>query len=293
MATVPSHFQPLPLLSSKSNSGRESCMHENIVAIYASEIIEKSFPIVKVSRLVQLKFKSLVDGFGAVDQDTRKNFCFLKKTDGFMPSGTTFARDVQKTDLCQTFNYWFSYRDVHRGYEFSRNPLYAAVSDCEVELHNITQAIVNEMALHYGYRHPLLIRDDSYVQFNMYPASLKRPDRKYLQEIHEDGHIITYVKPNAPGLLIYAQGKEQLINLEVDEAIVMAGSLLTELTDGQVLPLYHAVLDLNLPAARASLIYNVNALCESVPSVSGRSIPMRAIANRHHAEFGQYPYHSV
>ncbi len=286
-------FQQLPFISTKTNGRQEYAAHRNMAAKYAAELFENSFAIVKVPEFVQSRFKRLAENFSRIDRQVRENFCFIKKTDGFMPHGTTFARDLQKTDLCQTFNYWHCYRGTHSQYAFSRDPFYTTVASCEVEVHDLCQAILAEVADHYNYEHPLDIRDDSYVQFNMYPETMKKADRKYLQDIHEDGHLITYVKPNAPGLLIYARGMEQLINMEPDEAIVMTGSLLTELTDGDVPPLYHAVLDLNLPAARASLIYNVNALYTAMPSVKGRTIQMRAIANQHHAEFWQYPYHSV
>jgi hypothetical protein len=293
MIDVIENLQLLPFVSTRDNNRRlESCIHEKITAKYAADILKNSFTIVKAQEPVQRKLRLLADAFESIDQHTRDSFCFVKRTDGFMPSGLTFARDLSKTDLCRTFNYWYHYRQMHREYQFSQGQFYRTISECEVDLYNTTQAILDEIAYHYNYSHSLNLRGDSYVQFNMYPDAMKRADRKYLQDIHEDGHVLTYVKPNAPGLLIYINGKEHLINLQTDEAIVMAGSLLTELPEGDVPPLYHAVLDLNLPAARASLIYNANCLYSSMRSFKGRLIPMTAIANQHHAEFGQHPYHS-
>jgi len=144
----------------------------------------------------------------------------------------------------------------------------------------------------FKYAHPIDFRNDSFVQLNVYPDMLKHRRRSHLQELHEDGHLVTFIKPNAPGLLVRVDGCDHLVNLERNELLVISGSLLTELTDGIVKPLYHSVLDLNPPAPRASLIYNVNALYDEMPSVQGRSIAMKSLANQHHVEFGQQPYHS-
>lgn len=99
------------------------------------------------------------------------------------------------------------------------------------------------------------------------------------------------IKPNAPGLVIYQNGKECLVDLAKDQAIVIAGSLLTQLSDGDIQPVYHAVLNLTLPAARPSIVYNVNVLAHSLPSFrAGADIRMFEFANEQHPQFGHNPY---
>lgn len=219
-------------------------------------------------------------------------FSFPKRTDGFMPLGTTFARDVKKTDLCETFNYWYAYYNEHTLYGFSKSDFYLNAARVETIFDRITSAILDGLSSCLDFDFKWNFRSDSYLQFNIYHDALRLLERRCLQDVHEDGHVITLVKPNNPGLVVYRDGVECLINLQDDEVIVMAGSLLTELTGVLIGPAYHAVLNLNLSECRASLIYNVNVLGRSVVSMGGKVLDMLEIANAHHVEFGQFPYHT-
>lgn len=85
--------------------------------------------------------------------------------------------------------------------------------------------------------------------------------------------------------------KECLVDIAKDQAIVISGSLLTELSDGEIQPTFHAVMNLTLPTARASIVYNVNVLSNIIPSFKqGRDIRMYDVANERHLEFGHAPY---
>lgn len=283
--------QPFPLISSKVKTviGSET---GNIFENYAKSLTHNGYAIIKINPLMRKHIRFIQNEFHSFDKGVKEEFSFVKNTDGFMPLGITFARDEEKTDLSETFNYWHKYKKLHSEHIFSNELFYKTISICEFEFFKIAHSILHEVVGQYQYTHPLDIRDDSYVQFNIYPDAMKRSSRINLQDQHEDGHLITLIKPNGPGLTINLNGLDHIVNLEADEAIVISGSLLTELTDGEIQPIYHSVLDLNLPSSRASLIYNVNVLYETIPSIRGRDIPMRDIANRHHMEFGQHPYHS-
>ncbi len=291
MFNIASTAQSFPLISSKTKNNYNNEVEQNF-GYNAKLLACGGYIIIKINPLVRKHVILLQSEIQTFDKGVKEEFSFVKNTDGFMPVGTTFARNEEKTDLCETFNYWYKYRSIHNEHIFSKEMFYRIISICECQLFKIASSILRELVGTYQYKHPLEVRDDSYVQFNVYPEAMKRSSRVNLQDLHEDGHLITLIKPNGPGLTLQLAGVDYIVNLEGDEAIIIAGSLLTELTDGEIQPVYHSVLDLNLPSARASLIYNVNALYESMPSVRGREIPMRDIANRHHMEFGQHPYHS-
>lgn len=259
---------------------------------HAKNIINNQFSIIKLPTTLEDNFLFIGNNYTDIALETKKEFTFINKTDGFMPLGITYARDKDKIDLCETFNYWHYYRAAHSLLSFSNSLFYQKISECEKIYHEVASKLLSDIANVYSYDYDLNIRKDSYLQFNIYPQPLKQIKRLYLQERHEDGHLLTIIKPNAPGLVIYLDDTEFLVNLEDDEAIVIAGSLLTELSDGIIPPLYHAVLDLNLPAIRTSLIYNVNILDVAIPSFNNKEIRMRDVANQHHMAFGQYPYHS-
>lgn len=277
-----------PLVSSKFSQREDVDTASGIL----DSLVNRSYAILTVGPNLARYLEKMQIEMAAVQQPERAQFSFVSRTDGFMPSGMTFARDAEKVDLCETFNFWHCYRSTHAKFSFSRGALYDTFSRAEAIFFETASEVVRMWSCRFNYVYPIDFRNDSFVQLNVYSDALKRPHRAHLQELHEDGHLLTFIKPNAPGLLLRIEGQDHLVNLERDELLVIAGSLLTELSDGIIQPLYHSVLDLNLPAPRASLIYNVTALYERMPSVGGRTIAMKDLANRHHVEFGQCPYHS-
>lgn len=277
-----------PLISSKLSQRN----HDESITTAAESLVERSYAILNTGPELARCLDKMQAEMAAVPASEREQFSFVSRTDGFMPSGMTFARDAEKIDLCETFNFWHCYKSSHSHFDFSQGALYAIAALAESIFFEIACEIIRVVSRKLEYAHPIDFRNDSFVQLNVYPDMLKHRRRAHLQELHEDGHLVTFIKPNAPGLLVRVEGRDHLVNLERDELLVISGSLLTELSDGIVQPLYHSVLDLNLPAPRASLIYNVNALYEQMPSVQGRTIAMKSLANRHHIEFGQQPYHS-
>ncbi len=74
------------------------------------------------------------------------------------------------------------------------------------------------------------------------------------------------------------------------QAIVIPGSLLTLLTEGEINPMYHAVINFTLPAPRCSIVYNINVLSGSLPGMrSGAEVSIYEPANMQHMQFGHSP----
>ncbi|HEV2612733.1 MAG TPA: 2OG-Fe(II) oxygenase family protein [Noviherbaspirillum sp.] len=117
-------------------------------------------------------------------------------------------------------------------------------------------------------------------------------DREYLQDKHEDGHLITFVKASRDGLVIFPRGVRQEVRLADDEMIVFTGSLLTTLSDGKIPYMEHAVLNPAVPVSRSSLVYfAIPDLHAPYPSfVEGQALDLHRIANDFHQSFGNKPF---
>jgi hypothetical protein len=259
--------------------------------VWAEQIVQSGFAIVSISPGMQSDFEGLQVLAGGIRFKDKQSFSFVERTDGYFPIGYSFLKEKENSDLCEIFNYWHRFKEDHQKYDFCKTDFYSRIASYEAQVSVYGQKIVDEICRKYEYTRPILTREDSYLQFNHYREDLRLCKKRYLQGKHEDGHLITVIKPNAPGLVIYQDGKECLVDLAKDQAIVIAGSLLTQLSDGDIQPVYHAVLNLTLPAARSSIVYNVNILAHSLPSFrAGADIRMFELANEQHLQFGHNPY---
>jgi len=103
----------------------------------------------------------------------------------------------------------------------------------------------------------------SYFQLNYYRP--RAETRKFLQEAHEDGHVLTVVTSRQPGLEARIDGRFQPVNFASDEVLVMPGSILTLMTGGRIKPLLHRVRNLRSVSTRASLMFFANAPVTHAP----------------------------
>ncbi|ABK12394.1 hypothetical protein QZM97_01240 [Burkholderia orbicola] len=257
---------------------------------WANQIVDQGFAIISIGPRMQDDFHALQQLAGTVGFRDKQEFCFVDRTDGYFPVGYSHI-GKENSDRCEIFNYWHRFKDEHQQYEFSRSEFYSRIASYEAQVAGYGQKLVDEIRKRYGYAREIPTRDDSYLQYNHYREDLRLGNSRYLQGKHEDGHLITVIKPNAPGLVLFQGDKECLVDVAKDQAIAISGSLLTELSDGEIQPTFHAVLNLTLPTARASIVYNVNVLSSIIPSFKqGRDIRMYDFANERHLEFGHAPY---
>ncbi|QBR03816.1 hypothetical protein E1956_37520 [Paraburkholderia pallida] len=257
---------------------------------WATEIVTRGYTIISISPGMQEDFEALQQLAGSIGFLDKEAFSFIERTDGYFPIGYSFI-GKENRDRCEIFNYWHRFRAEHEQYPFSRSEFYSRIASYEAQVATYGQNIIDEIRKRYGYAPEIQTRDDSYLQFNHYREELRLGNHRYLQSKHEDGHLITVIKPNAPGLVVFQGDKECLVDLAKDQALVIAGSLLTQLSEGEIQPVYHAVLNLTLPTARASVVYNVNILSDVISSFKrGREIKMYNFANERHLEFGHAPY---
>ena len=257
---------------------------------WAADIIEQGYAIITISPTMMADFKSMQDEIKNVSATDRKTFSFVDRTDGFYPVGYSYLETVVNSDLCETFNYWGKYKSDHTLWEFSKSEFYTRAERYESHAEKYGQGILDAIREYYGYSTHLPIKNDSYLQFNHYREDLRLQGDKYLQRKHEDGHLLTIIKPNGPGLVVYKNDQECLVELGRDQAIVIPGSLLTRLTEGEVDPMYHAVINFTLPASRCSIVYNINILSRTLPGMrTGADVDIYEPANMQHMQFGHNP----
>jgi isopenicillin N synthase-like dioxygenase len=103
----------------------------------------------------------------------------------------------------------------------------------------------------------------SYFQLNHYLPRFET--RTFLQDTHEDGHLLTVVTSRQPGLEAEIDGCFQQINFRDDELMVMPGSILTLMTGGRIKPLPHRVRNVRSVPVRSSLMFFANAPVAGAP----------------------------
>jgi isopenicillin N synthase-like dioxygenase len=96
----------------------------------------------------------------------------------------------------------------------------------------------------------------TYVQLNYYEPS--QHSAELLQDSHEDAHLLTLVKANAPGLEIEVDGKYVPAGADGNEIVFMPGSLLSLMTGYKIKPGYHQVRNTRRHDPRSSLLLFVN-----------------------------------
>jgi len=111
-----------PLISSKLSQRP----HDESFAAAAESLIERSYAILNAGPELARCLDEMSAEMAAVPASEREQFSFVSRTDGFMPSGMTFARDAEKVDLCETFNFWYCYRSSHARFDFSRGHFMSA-----------------------------------------------------------------------------------------------------------------------------------------------------------------------
>jgi isopenicillin N synthase-like dioxygenase len=208
---------------------------------------------------------------------------------GYRPYGMQFSDDPALRDECESFAYWADRPQLVPGYEDLREFL-TPLSEYWQLAAEVTSQVLSQLAAHYRYPHVLDTDLSSYVEINAYGQP---PDRELLQTSHEDGHLITLVTPNKPGLEIEIDGTMRPEQGDGRDMVIMPGSLLTAMTGGDIQPLYHQVRNFMLPG-RLTVLYFVNTpfagdVTPYVRNATNRKVDMAALAVQKCTLFGKPP----
>jgi len=258
----------------------------------AQELIDHGYSLLPIPEYIQRDFWEAVELYPSISKQNKDEFSYPDRTDGFMPFGMEYASTSGKVDLCERFCYRVKYRSDHRHHPFASHQFYRHVVDFESGLSAISERILESIQRKFSILEPIETRSSSYLQFCAYSKEYRNDDREYLQDRHEDGHLITFVKATRDGLVIFPNGERQRVNLADDEIIVFTGSLLTELSDNAIPFMEHAVLNGTVQVERSSLVYFVipELKRKYTSFIERRDIHLEKIANENHKSFGNIPF---
>lgn len=175
---------------------------------------------------------------------------------GYRPYGMQDSGSPDQPDECESFAYWADRPQLIGGHD-EIAAFIAALSGWWQVAAAITGRILADLADHYQYPHAWDSRPSSYIEINSYGAPA---ERELLQGRHEDGHLISLVIPDKPGLEIERDGAMRPAAVGPGEAVIFPGSLLTAMTGdgpGAIQPLYHQVRNHHY-AQRLTVLYFVN-----------------------------------
>jgi isopenicillin N synthase-like dioxygenase len=234
----------------------------------ARELLQHGYAIVKgdaeMVGLLNDIFDSASDFFARGPRE-KKRFERPDLLEGYRRYGAEHSGPLNRPDLNETFSLvlmnmarkdlaaWPTTNPLHRALRAAA-PRYAALVD----------GVLDEI------RRALDPRGDrvssaafSYFQINYYRP--RAETRTFLQEAHEDGHLLTVVTSRQPGLEAEIGGRFQPVNFAKDELLVMPGSILTLMTGGRIRPLSHRVRNVRSVPMRASLMFFANAPVTGAP----------------------------
>jgi len=188
----------------------------------------------------------------------KQRYSIQSFVEGYRELGPEYSQVPERPDLTESFSAW----NRNRG----RAEVEEAVAGCE--LHRALREVSDQMSvLVRGIFHAMAdawapgspdlgFYRGTYVQLNYYEPA--RHSAELLQDPHEDAHLLTLVKANAPGLEIEVDGTYIPAGADGNEIVFMPGSLLTLMTGGKIKPMYHQVRNTHRRDPRSSLLLFVN-----------------------------------
>ena len=267
----------------------------------ARDILDQGYAVVKLSDLdagrLQTAIGTAVEFFRRPDEEKVKHGSDDHNY-GYRPFGIEYSISPERPDMNECFTLWASRLDLipNAG---DIDDLTDAFLSWRDSLAPIVKAILDEVAQSFGVDGAPAFEKASYLQINYcLPTPL---ERDLLQDKHEDGHMVTVLHSNAPGLEIYAGGAADPSVTPIlpgpDEIVIMPGSVLTALSGGAIEPLYHQVRNHGLDD-RQSIMYFVNPEVEEplfawVDSADGSRADIREHVQNAPTMFGLPPVEAL
>lgn len=188
----------------------------------------------------------------------KQRYSMQSFVEGYRELGPEYSIVPERPDLTESFSAWNRNRgrpQVEK--EMADCELHRALREVSDQLSVMVQGVFRAMADTWAPGSPDLgFYRGTYVQLNYYEPA--QHDRDLLQDPHEDGHLLTLVKSNAPGLEIEVDGKYIPAQADGNELIAMPGYLLTLMTGGKLQPMFHQVRNTHRREPRCSVMLFVN-----------------------------------
>ncbi|WP_436773434.1 2OG-Fe(II) oxygenase family protein [Yinghuangia sp. YIM S09857] len=234
---------------------------------------------------VQSRLCASAAEFFALDTAAKMRYATDARNAGYRPVRSAYARSPEYPDVNESFLYWTTTpRRIPRGREA------AAFLDCLADYRAMVAAVVAEIMAeicrHYGHGGELPFAEASFVQVNSYPEDR---EREFLQETHEDAVFLSTIWASADGLELMLDGEAVPAAFAGDDLLVMPGSIMTDMTGGEIPPLYHRVRN-HGHEGRKSVVYFVNPEVDRpvrpfVSAPDGRDVDIRQRVLRNPQEF--------
>ncbi len=211
---------------------------------------------------------------------------------GYRSIGIEYSATPDNPDLNESF----SYKNIEEARVFNDKFLYARtflnqVRQVYLQMDKIATEVIVHLADIYtkNARH---INTDlhSWLQLNCYRPYLHK--REFLQDEHEDGHIVTIITANQKGLELRGNRDYHAVKGSLDELVVMPGELLALLTGNDIQPLYHRVRNHQDIKHRTAMMYfcnpntNEGPLMPWVENDTNRQIDIIARATSNPSRYG-------
>jgi isopenicillin N synthase-like dioxygenase len=193
--------------------------------------------------------------FFAQDVYELKRFSGSSTNHGYRAFGDEYSISPDRPDQNDSFSLWADDTSTIPSAD-EITPFLGALSAWRAVLLPMATSIFAALAERYGASESITFERAAYLQLNNY--KLASPDIDFLQDAHEDGHLLTFINTTAAGLEIRDNSADYApVTTRPDEVLVMPSSVLTKMTGGQVKPLYHRVRNHGI-IGRKSLMYFVN-----------------------------------
>jgi isopenicillin N synthase-like dioxygenase len=188
----------------------------------------------------------------------KQSYSMQSFVEGYRELGPEYSQVPERPDLTESFSAWNRNRGRPEVEEAVGGlELHRALREISDEWSLIVRGMFRAMADAWAPGHPeLRCYNGTYVQLNYYEPS--QHSAELLQDSHEDAHLLTLVKANAPGLEIEVDGKYIPAGADGNEIVFMPGSLLSLMTGYKIKPGYHQVRNTRRRDPRSSLLLFVN-----------------------------------
>ena len=234
---------------------------------------------------------ALANDFFARPALEKQHYAHPAWVEGYRELGPEYSQVPERPDLTESFSAWNRNRARPELEAWAAGcPLHGALRHASSLLEHMMRDLFAALAAHFAPGAPALrFHQATYIQLNYYEPARHR--RELLQDPHEDGHLVTLVQTNAPGLEIEIDGAFVPADVAPGELLLMPSSLLSLMTGYRVKPLYHQVRNSRRTDPRSSLLYFVNPeidqqLAPWVLNDSNRGIDILERANAAPQQFG-------
>ncbi|RYV01429.1 hypothetical protein SOPP22_13630 [Shewanella sp. OPT22] len=286
----------------------------------AKALLSHHYAIIKLpDDVLNISKNILADGlnFFNMDEKIKLKNASPHILEGYRALGEEGDPKTGTPDLSESFTAWFRNTSNPQVQSWSKECIFhQTMSNGLVAFADFTERLLKAIRIEIDPTYkvsnvPVInIRSISYLQMNFSrPALHNRELRDSIMGPHEDGHILTILKPTKPGLLIgqgelvesptkqnpvgvfKQEGDLQPINISDDEAILVPGSPTFYLTGGRIKPLIHAVANKGHDV-RQSLMFFINPTPELpiepwVHTEQNRDISIHKIVDVVSAQYGQ------